>query len=373
MELIQNNCSEQIGTKILECLELELKNKIEALLTIPEDAPWLTENYENPFDRVFATMEEASIRSAQIVQLLLNSNQVQSFQKNAEAKFGDVTGQLIERGTYTNADILAQLCYEISVKHLNEVLGENLQIALNSEEEVGALTQDLKPTGKAGENIVVVDPVDGTVYLLDPQEGQKRQPNIRWYSTAFAGTDEQGEFFGQVHIPDKNLTFRRKPNRQPEVKQYFGTANENTIQPAPGQPTQSACINGRVPQSIQNTISNNKKQNIEREKDEPEDKIGWRANGSAIAFWNGEYGFYAVTGKELRDQVILELLSQDTNRFTTIRINLNNQKDVKEETLIVVNKTIKGYDHVISQLNQLNPLQQELQATRFNLEQKKSP
>jgi hypothetical protein len=376
--IIEANLNQDILRQIIDSLKPKIRIEIEALLAVPDNEKWSLQEYSNKLDRIFDTMQETSLRAAQIVNLILNSDSIQTFQKSAEPKAGDVEGQQKERGTYTNADILAQLCFEISVTELNQILGEELQVALDSEEEVGNLTKNLKPTGQFGEFKVDVDPVDGTVYLTSETINQSSESfksnektlagNIRWYSTAWCGTDANGKVFGQANIPDKNLTFSRRPGGKTEVVQYLGTASERPIQPKNDQPSTMACINSRVPQSIQRIIRPNQPQTIETEKDKVNGKIGWRANGSALAFENGEYGICAITGKEMRDKVILELLAQDTERFTSFRFYLPNENGVLVETLVVINKQIEGYERLIQQFNKSNPTQEIiLQARQQNM------
>jgi hypothetical protein len=342
---------------------------------------------ENLF--LFELLNDASFQAGYLIDFFRNNGlEIKNFVKEVAQKNGDNQSSILERSKYTNLDTLAQLIFEKLVYRLQTNHQEFKNLVLDGEEDVGNLTFKLQPTEQFGEKRIILDPIDGTVFV----SGGYTESNIGYNSCNFAFAFE-GVLCGSVYIPDLQICLQKEPNGILQMVKYPNTANEfdlrNSVIKEKIPPSQ-VVVNSRVPEEIL-SIFQDLKYNIVAEKGDNQKVIGWRANGFLIELLMNEVGVYAVTDKDLRDRIGLELAGQD-NDFEIFRIKLqvlqkqnnpeNNSDDLLDngnsnnqykvsETLVIVNKKLPNFDQICVRLgslqevgNKINDLHQDLQTMR---------
>ena len=354
----RNNWLECIDDKNFE--NLRLPEELDSFFEIPQDLDWLTSDELSPQERLYDGLQFTNTQASDLVNYLINNGfntEQYTFAKFAESQSTDDTTQTKDRGTYTVIDVLSQLVFERVLDRLKQNFQEGFDgLSLSGEEKVGSLTDELsQPDNSNSQNLirVVIDPVDGTTFItdkfLETEENRKINYKRRNYGVVSV-LQAQAQIYGFVNLPESNIRFERTLNDKVSMLKYPDTANEIDLLTDEiflqnlDNPTTGAYVNGRVPNQVQQILKTN------GQLCSPERSLKGRANEAVLDLVNGDISVCAVSGKDLRDQAILEILATMTTHFESYRTTIDGQ-----ELLVVVNKKSPKYQRIMQSLRNLYP------------------
>lgn len=349
----------------LECIDdnnfdsLNFPQELDSFFEIPQDLDWLTSDELLPHQRLYDALQSANIQASDLVNYMINkefNTEQYTFTKPAESQVTDDTTQPKDRGTYTVIDVLSQLVFERVLYRLKQDFQEGFDgLSLNGEEKVGRLTDELsQPDNSNSQNliIVVIDPVDGTAFVTDKflETEENRRINYKKRNYGVVSIFQvQAQIYGFVNLPESNIRFERTLNDKVSMLKYPDTANEidlldESFLSKLNNPIAGSYTNSRVPKQIQQILETN------GQPCSSERSLKGRANEAVLDLVNGDISICAVSGKDLRDQAILEMLATMTAHFDSYRTTIDGQ-----ELLVVINRKSNRYVEIIQALRSSYP------------------
>ena len=348
-----NNWLECIDDKNFE--NLRLPEGLNSFFEIPQDLDWLTSDQLLPQERLYDGLQFANAQASDLVNYLINNcfnTEQYTFTKPSETQATDDSTQSKDRGTYTVIDVLSQLVFERVLYRLKQDFPRDFDgLSLSGEEKVGSLTDELsQPDNSNSQNLirVVIDPVDGTAFItdkfLETEENKRINYKKRNYGVVSV-FQAQAQIYGFVNLPESNIRFERTLNDKVAMLKYPDTANEIDLLTNEkflsklDKPIAGAYINSRVPNQVQQILE------VNDQLCSPERSLKGRANKAVLDLADGDISICAVSGKDLRDQAILEMLATMTTHFDSYRTVIDGQ-----ELLVVVNKKSPKYQGIMEAL-----------------------
>ena len=352
-QLTPNNWLECIDDKNFE--NLKFPEGLDGFFEIPQDLDWLTLDELLPQKRLYDALQFANTQASALVNYLINNTfntEQYTFTKLAETQSTDDATQTKDRGTYTAIDALSQLVFERVLYRLKQDFARDLDgLSLSGEEKVGSLTDELsQPDNSNSQNPirVVIDPVDGTAFVTDKFLETEENLRINYKKRNYGVVSvfqAQAQIYGFVNLPESNIRFEITLDGNVIMLKYPDTANETDLFTDEkflsklDNPIAGAYINSRIPHQVQQILETN------GQLCSPERSLTGRANEAVLDLISGDISVCAVSGKDLRDQAILEMLATMTTHFDNYRTMIDGQ-----ELLVVVNKKSPKYQDIIQQL-----------------------